>query len=183
MKKITILLSLFICNYSYGQITRTAVSTNTFAPYVYTTVGTDNKVKTSVDSLGAVLRAEFKKQLADSMATLLYLDDNSLFKNKQGKAAVRQQYVDSLCKVNDDSLTRAFNIFKGRVELNIKTDSLALIVINEKIKNLQDEQDHQGTDIEILQAAALATKKRLDDNDIVLKSLTDWKDKMKLANQ
>ena len=144
MKKLTILIILFYTQLCvYGQTTRTAVSTNQYAPYVYTTVGTDNKVKKSIDSLAVVLRAEMiagdaanKKALADSMKLLLPIDGVTIVA-LNGKTSANFTPINNSIAALD---VRVKSLEGWRTETNIE-----LVKINVKVATIPTKANSTTT--------------------------------------
>lgn len=142
----------------YSQITRTAVSANQYAPYVYTTAGTDNKVKSSIDSLAKVLRAEIKlsdaanqKALKDSMGAIPYLDEKSL-PLVNGKVTVNYKPSYDSTGVVAKNLTTTnttLNTVSNKVTVlematlnltqRVNSTETAIISINSSISNIQSQ--------------------------------------------
>jgi len=75
MKKLLTILLILSTGLTYGQKIRVLTTTSTSAQQAYNVKGADDSKKKSIDSLAALLRAEFKKELADSMKSLVPADN------------------------------------------------------------------------------------------------------------
>jgi len=75
MKKLLSILLILSTGLTYGQKIRVLTTTSTSAQQAYNVKGADDSKKKSIDSLAALLRVEFKKELADSMKSLVPADN------------------------------------------------------------------------------------------------------------
>ena len=156
IKTLSLILCL-PCFVSYGQV-RVASSTKTTDPIVYKTIDADSKVKKSLDSLAAVLR----KELRDSFATVLPIDNYTIVKNAKGQGGVQSKWVDSVAKKAVD-LTATNARIDSTIKAFKKADSTLNTNVWLTIKSFGISRDR------LIKAIALKN----GDYDKAIKNLTD----------